>query len=129
MPALVDELLDILQRHPLVKSLRIVNYDVTPAGRLELKVRCRLVKGYKFQVWLHQDPDFQDYAYQFFMGHPVLRWDNSPHYPRISTAPHHFHDEAGQVRASPLSGKPPRDLRIVMGKIEEWFAQHAQDGR
>jgi len=123
MPALVDELLETLQRHRLVKTLRIVNYDVTPPGRLELKVRCRLVKGYQFQVWLHHEPDFQDYAYQFFKGHPILRWDNSPHYPRIPTAPHHFHNEAGQVSASPLLGKPNKDLKTVLGNIKKWLAQ------
>lgn len=41
MAALVDDLLNLLRGHPLVKSVRVVNCDETPAGKLELKIRCR----------------------------------------------------------------------------------------
>ena len=97
MNPLIDDLIRILQRHLAVKSVRVVNYDETPAGKLEVKIRCRLVRGYHMQVWLHHEPIFQDYAYQLFADHPILRWDNTPHYPNISTAPHHFHDENTKV--------------------------------
>jgi len=93
MNALIDALLDLLQGHRLVRSVRIMNYDRTPAGKLELKIRCRFAKGYQLQVWLHHEPVFQDYAYQLFTDHPVLRWDNAPHFPRITTEPHHFHSK------------------------------------
>jgi len=77
MNALIDALLDLLRGHWLVRNVRIVNYDRTPAGKLELKIRCRIAKGYQLQVWLHHEPAFQDYAYQLFTDHPVLRWDNA----------------------------------------------------
>jgi hypothetical protein len=123
MPALIDDLLNILDRHPLVLSRQVVNYDVTPAGKSELKIRCRLIKGYQFQVWLHHELGFQDYAFQLFKEHPILRWDNSPHFPGVSSAPHHFHNEAGEVSPSPLSGKPLKDLRRVLIEIEKWLAR------
>ena len=122
MSALVDDVLSFLRGHSLVKSVRVVNFDETPAGNLELKIRCRLVKGYQFQAWLHNEPAFQDYACQLFTNLSIMRWDNAPHYPNIPTAPHHFHDERGQVSASPLSGKPLKDLRSVLSEIEKWLS-------
>jgi len=49
MPALVPDLLSLLRAHPLVQSLRVIYYDETPMGKVELKVRCRLLGNYK--VW------------------------------------------------------------------------------
>jgi len=50
MNPLVDELIRILQKHPAVKSVRIVNYDETPAGKLEVKIRARLIRSYHESV-------------------------------------------------------------------------------
>ena len=124
MPTRAIDLLSLLHNHPLIRSIRIVHYDETPAGRVELKVRCRLPRNYQLQIWLHQETAFQDYAYQPFSGRPLLRWDNAPHYPNVVTAPHHFHDEGGSVRTSTLRGEPLLDLPFVLSEIERWLAQH-----
>jgi len=121
MPALVPDLLSLLRVHPLVQSLRVIHYDETPRGKIELKVRCRVPEGYQFQVWLHHEPTFQDYAYQLFTDHPILRWDNAPHYPDVANAPHHFHNEAGEVGPSPLRGDLLADLLYVLAEIEKWM--------
>lgn len=122
MPRLTTDLLSFLRAHPLVRALRVVHYDETPAGKIELKARCWLLRGYQLQVWLHNEPTFQDYAYQLFRDRPLLRWDNAPHYPGIATAPHHFHDEAGNVGTSPLHGDPLLDVPHVLAEIEKWMA-------
>ena len=127
MTGLADDLLNLLREHPLVKSVRVVNYDETPAGKLELKIRCRLIQDYQFQVWLHYEPTFHDYAYQLFTRRPLLRWDNSPHYPDVPTAPHHFHNEVGDVSESPLSGRPLKDLRKVLSEIEKWLSRSTEN--
>jgi len=49
---------------------------------------------------------------------------NAPHYPHLPTAPHHFHDESGQVADSPLIGDPLADLAFVLTEIEQWVASH-----
>ena len=121
MGTLVSDLISLLRAHPLVRSLRVVHYDETPSGKIELKVRCRLSRGYQFQAWLHHEPTFRDYAYQFFSDRPILRWDNAPHYPGVATAPHHFHDEAGNVTRSPLHEDPLLDLPYVLAEIEKWM--------
>lgn len=126
MATLVTDLLGILQGHPLVRSVRVLRYDETLTGRVELKVRGRLVNGQQLQVWLHQGPTSQDYAYQLFSDRPLLRWDNAPHYPALASAPHHFHDEVGNVLASPLSGEPLTDVPRILEQIDAWIAGHRQ---
>ena len=114
MPVRIDDLLDLLRNSSLVRRLRVVDYDETPSGLVELKIRCQLINGYQLQVWLHCEPAVMDYAYQVFTDQPLWRWDNAPHFPRISTAPHHFHDETGQVSSSVLTGEPDTDLQQVL---------------
>lgn len=121
MNTLVKEILEMLETHALVKSTRVVIYDETPSGKLEVKIRCDLPKNHQLQVWIHTEPDSLDYAYQLFTTIPLLRWDNAPHYEHLSTAPHHFHNEQGKVFESPLTGNIKRDLRIVLKEITEWM--------
>lgn len=125
MNALVNEILEILETHALVKSTRVVNYDETPSGKLEVKIRCDLPKSHQLQIWIHAEPESLDYAYQLFTTVPLLRWDNAPHYEHLATAPHHFHDEHGKVYESPLTGNIKRDLKIVLSEINAWM--NAQD--
>jgi hypothetical protein len=123
MTSLVPDLLSLLRAHPFVRSTRVIEYDETPAGRVELKVRCQLPSGYQLQVWLHGEPDSQDYALQLFSDHPILRWDNAPHYPEVATAPHHFHDDSGKVGNSPLNGDALTDIVRVLMEIDIWMSQ------
>jgi hypothetical protein len=125
MVGIVNDLLEQLQNCPLVRNVRIISYDETPTGKLEVKLRCQLVRDYQLQVWLHHEPSFRDYAYQLFTNQPILRWDNAPHYPHISTAPHHFHDEDGNVIASMLTGNTLDDLQQVLSALERWIGQTA----
>lgn len=122
MNALVEELLDILEQHALVKTARVVHCDEKPMGKLEAKIRCDLPKSHKSQVWLHVEPRSLDYAYQLFTTAPLLRWDNAPYYGHLSSAPHYFHDQQGNVHDSPLTGNIRRDLKIVLKEISEWMA-------
>jgi hypothetical protein len=77
---------------------RVVNYDETPSGQLEVKIHSDLPKYHQLQVWIHTEPESLDYAYQLYTTVPLLRWDNTPHYEHLSTAPHHFHDKYGKAR-------------------------------
>ena len=128
MSKIVDDVLEILQGNDLIQSTRVVNYDETPSGRLEAKLRSQLSKDHTLQIWIHIEPESLDYAYQLFTTVPLLRWDNSPHYEHLTTDPHHFHDENGKVYESPLTGNVKRDLKIVLKKIANWMeAQDEED--
>lgn len=121
MNKIVDNILEILEGNDLIQSTRVVNYDETPSGRLEAKLRSQLPKNHTLQIWIHIEPESLDYAYQLFTTVPLLRWDNSPHYGHLATAPHHFHDENGKVSASLLTGNIKRDLKIVLKEITNWM--------
>ncbi len=116
----IDELLSLLRNHAGIDGIRVIRYNETPQGKLEVKIRCRFMKKLQLQIWIHEHPPFRSYVYQLFINHPILRWDNAPHYPNISTAPHHFHNDAGEVGESPLSGEPVKDLAFVLSEIEKW---------
>lgn len=122
MNKIVDDILEILESNDLIQSTRVVNYDETPSGRLEAKLRSQLPKDHTLQIWIHIEPESLDYAYQLFTTVPLLRWDNSPHYGHLATAPHHFHNESGRVSASPLTGNIKRDLKIVLKEITNWMS-------
>ena len=123
MQAIVDDILNILQADTLIEDERVVNYDETPSGRLEAKIRCQLPKKHILQIWIHLEPETLDYAYQLFTTVPLLRWDNAPHYGQLANAPHHFHDEQGDVYDSPLTGNIKQDLRIVLREIRKWMKE------
>ena len=53
------------------------------------------------------------YHYQRSDGQMVFRYDNSTHYPNLSSAPHHKHIEDGAVIASSMP-----DLVSVLREIE-----------
>ena len=50
MNKIVDDILDILQTNDLIQSTHVVNYDETPAGRLEAKLRSQLPKDHALQI-------------------------------------------------------------------------------
>ena len=53
------------------------------------------------------------YHYQNREGKLIFRYDNSPHFPGLTNAPHHKHQTDGSV----LSSNPP-DLEPVLREIE-----------
>ncbi len=123
MQAIVDDILNLLEADALIEDARVVNYDETPSGKLEAKIRCLLPKKRLLQIWIHLEPESLDYAYQLFTTVPLLRWDNAPHYGHLDSAPPHFHDENGDVFDSPLTGNVKRDLKIVLSEIHKWMKE------
>jgi hypothetical protein len=129
MNNLAEEVLKILHQHALVKTTRVVYFDETPLGKVEFKVRSRLEKNLQLQIWIHSESESLDYAYQLFSTIPLLRWDNAPHYNKVSSAPHHFHAENGSISASPLTGNVKKDLKIILKAINVWMKQVEEQNR
>ena len=57
MNKIVDDILDILQANDLIQNTRVVNYDETPSGKLEAKLRSQLPKNHTLQIWIHIEPE------------------------------------------------------------------------
>lgn len=84
------------------------------------KIRCHLLPA-KYQLFIRviQTPAEMVYSYQMFTDHPLVRWDNAPHFPDVSSSPHHFHDQHDAVHPSPLRGEVFADLEIVLAEVKE----------
>ncbi len=106
--ALIEGQYAALLSHPVVRSVDLVRHTV---NRLDgyLRVRCTLNNGDFLEVALHvtagEGPAIiDDYRYQWMdASRAVLhrRWDNTPHFPALSGAPHHCHIGEQAVEPTP----------------------------
>lgn len=102
----------------LISSLKILAIDEVFL-RSVLRLRCNLLpSSYHLDLRLIQTEHETIYSYQLFTDHPMVRWDNAPHFPAITTFPHHYHNLKGEVEASPLKGIILEDLNYVLEKIK-----------
>ena len=123
MPAKPDlqKILSILDLSSVIVKREVLIADEI-AERAVYKIRCRLLLSkYHLEIRLIQTEQETLYSYQLFSNHPIVRWDNAPHFPRIETFPHHFHNLRGRVENSELKGAPEKDLPLVLDKIIEFL--------
>jgi hypothetical protein len=107
----------LLSASPLIASWHVLTEDEA-THRALYKIRCQLRRPpYQLEVRLIQTEEALLYAYQLFTDHPLLRWDNAPHFPTLSNFPHHFHDATGSVKPSSLTGDPLQDLPFVLEEV------------
>ncbi|MBI9037769.1 MAG: hypothetical protein JEY97_06510 [Bacteroidales bacterium] len=114
----IEEILQYLISKNIVSQIIEVFSDET-VNRGYYKILCKLIPSdYKLQIkWINTPENFI-YSYQLFSNTHLLRWDNSPHFPDISTFPHHFHDINEKIKHSIVSGKDIKtDLDIIFKKI------------
>ena len=114
LASLLGTLMAILQSHPVCERVTAVETKAFSPDQFFFKVRAELVKGNKFQARIYYNQGHIDYAYQLFTDVPLLRWDNKEEFRHLGTYPHHHHDERGNVRPSPLTGYPVKDIEVVL---------------
>jgi hypothetical protein len=111
------QILSILAASPLIAAWRVLIVDEA-AQRAVYRIRCQLLRpSYHFEIRLIQTETEITYSYQLFTDHPLIRWDNAPHFPGLQSFPHHVHDETGLVVESPLQGDVERDLSSVLDQL------------
>lgn len=112
---LLNSLVSGLQGSPLFVRVQILETLQFSDEQFALKIRADLHSGDALQVRLYRNREHTDYAYQLFRSEtPIIRWDNKEHFPSMSSHPHHFHNQAGRVESSPLTGEADQDLLIVL---------------
>ena len=118
----IEEILQYLESKNIISQIIEINTDET-ANRGYYKIRCKLIPSYfMLQIKWIVTPENFIYSYQLFSDTHLLRWDNSPHFPDISTFPHHFHDITESIQPSIISGKHIKtDLDIVFWEIIEFI--------
>ena len=114
---MLPQLEAILHASPKVISFQIIDNDPVDANEFLFKIRCELTSGHVLQIRLRAVAGHLRYSYQEFADKPLRRWDNAPHFPHLSTFPHHYHDPQGKVMESLLTGNPTRDLSQVLDAL------------
>ncbi len=113
-----SEIISYLQSVSFISSFKILAIDEV-LTRSVLRVRCNLLPStHHLDIRLVQTEIESIYSYQLYTSHPIVRWDNAPHFPGISTFPHHYHNLKGEVEASPLTGSSFEDLDYVLKNIK-----------
>jgi len=114
----LSKIVDYLKSIEIISSIQVVFLDDS-LQRSICKLRCSLLPSqYKLDVRLIQTENQIIYSYQLFHDRPIIRWDNAPHFPSVTTFPHHFHDQNDKIKASNLTGDIIEDIDYVLGKIK-----------
>ena len=123
LPSLLGALMAILQAHPLCSNVRVIETQEFSPKQFFFKIRANLPEKYKLQVRLYFNQDHIDYAYQLFSDVPLLRWDNKEEFDYLESYPYHYHDELGNVKASPLQGDPVKDIELVLQEVSAFLSR------
>ncbi len=118
--ALLDELLARMRDTPELKDIQVLENETVDDETFQFKVRATLVPNF-LQIRFLADKDLKRYSFQLFSDHPLLRWDNSPHYPDLPNQPHHFHDQDNSVTSSSLTGDLLADFDLVIAEIKKFM--------
>jgi hypothetical protein len=111
-------IISLLRANALVSGIEKPTIDEI-AKRGFYKIKCHLFPSkFKLDIKFIKTPNEFKYSYQLYTSGSIVRWDNQPHYPHISTFPNHFHNLDGTVGESDLTGNAEEDLKIVLLKIK-----------
>ena len=93
---MVGHIIAALRQSPLVRDLEIFEVIEEVSVQL-LRVRVEIIDGsllYVREAFFSHASKYS-YHWQTRTGELLLRWDNAPHHPEISTHPHHKHAGEG----------------------------------
>lgn len=120
LPELLNFVVTTLQLWSHTLHVHILSTEQFSITQFAVKVRAELTNDDILQVRIYYNEGHIDYAYQVIRANaPLVRWDNKEHFTALSTYPHHFHSQSGQVLESDLTGFPIDDLPAVLHKIED----------
>ena len=117
----------ILQPHPICVRATVAETKTFSPDHFFFKVRAEFTGENKFQARIYYNQGHIDYAYQLFTDVPLLRWDNKEEFRHLETYPHHHHDEQGNVKPSPLTGDPIRDIEVVLHELSAFISGKAKE--
>lgn len=118
------EIISFLKESELISRVEVRTIDEIHESGI-YKVRCSLIPAkYKLDIRFVKTREQLLYSYQLFSNKPIMRWDNSPHYPKIKTHPHHFHAEDINIVESELTGNVVLDIKKVLSDITKLIVKY-----
>ncbi|OGR84370.1 MAG: hypothetical protein A2901_07155 [Elusimicrobia bacterium RIFCSPLOWO2_01_FULL_54_10] len=86
------------------------------------KLRLALRDTSFIDIWLSSSGKYSYHWERRRQTGRLYRFDNAPHHPRLSTHPHHLHDEVDRtIRPSRFPRRPADQLRFVLKFARERF--------
>jgi hypothetical protein len=119
--SLLDNLLARMRATPELSDIQVVENEFVDNETFAFKVRATVIPNF-LQIRFLADKYLERYSFQLYSDHPLLRWDNAPHYPDLPNFPHHFHVQDGSAVSSSLTGDLLDDFDAVMTDIREFMA-------
>ena len=109
----------------VIKAFRVIIKDFIiellerEGNRRRLKARLIFIDGSTLRVKDYHFGDQRKYAYHWtnVKGKLIIRWDNAPHWPWISTFPHHKHVGSAENLEPSLEMSLVEVLTVIEGKI------------
>lgn len=115
---LLDNLLARMRSTPELSDIQVLENESVDDETFVFKVRAVIAPGF-LQIRFLADKDFSRYSFQLYSDRPLLRWDNTPHYPDLQNFPHHFHGQDENISSSRLTGNLLIDYDLVIAEIKE----------
>ncbi|RIK70727.1 hypothetical protein DCC62_22445 [candidate division KSB1 bacterium] len=93
-------IVEALRQSPAIKQVQVIDF-IDEATVKYLKCRAECLDGSILQIEESFIASKNKYSYHWQDGQQrlLVRWDNAPHHPHLSTFPHHRH-ESGAVLES-----------------------------
>ena len=101
---MVGQIIATLRDSPLVKDIEVIRI-VEEESVQYLRVRAEITDGSQLYVKELFLPNQSKYSYhwQTSRGRMLIRWDNAPHHPEVSTHPDHKHEGKRLVPSARVS--------------------------
>ena len=113
-----DSIQSLFERNPLILSYKIVRERIADVEGFT-EIEASLINNYRFNFFEYYSSTsgVLKYRYQLLneVSKIVVRWDNAPHHPEISTFPHHIHI------LNSVSESPKINIRSVLDQLPKYF--------
>ena len=119
--ALLDDLLARMRATPELRDIQVLENEAVDDETFVFKIHASILPNY-LQIRFLADKNIERYSFQLYSDHPLLRWDNAPHYPNLQNSPHHFHNQSGNVFPSALTGNLLDDFDIVIAEVKKFMS-------
>lgn len=110
------EIISELKRSGLFTSINTIELIDEESVKV-VKIKATVLDGSILYVTELHTPDYEKYSYhwQKHDGQLIIRWDNSPHWEKLKTFPHHRHEERSVFPSHRVEIKEV--IEVIKGRV------------
>ncbi|AUD02007.1 toxin-antitoxin system TumE family protein [Spirosoma pollinicola] len=89
----IQHILDDLDKNSFISQYDVLKYEHTTV-KFQLRLQIKFIDQSVLFTNEYIGSTIRKYAFhwQQFDNQSIIRWDNAPHFPKLSSFPHHKHD-------------------------------------